>query len=163
MFYTHTSIYSKINIKYWWFQLQITFTWLLVWFTEPRPVTLSVSLHTQLDYAVHYSSPKHKSLFPKCLIHFSYTSVHSNLEHGFVILTESFSPLWSELHNPFCRHPNEKCVLTYATPFYMPHSQLAWSGLSRFEPPTANHNWYWQMLKRKYNVYGNSHYVTHYL
>ena len=58
---------------------------------------------------------------------------------------------------------NEKCTLTYMTPFYTLHSQLAWSGFSRFEPPTANHNQYWQMLKRKYNVDGNSHYVTHYL
>ena len=31
--------------------------------------------------------------FLNVLIHFSFTSVHSNLEHRFVILTESFSPL----------------------------------------------------------------------
>ena len=92
-----------------------------------------------------------------------FTSVHSNLEHRFVILTESFSPLVSELHNPLRRHPNEKCALTYATPFYTPHSQLAWSGLSRFALLTTNHNRHWQMLKREYNADGNSHYVTHYL
>ena len=31
-----------------------------------------------------------------------FTSVHSNLEHGLVILTESFSPLRSVLHNLSC-------------------------------------------------------------
>ena len=40
----------------------------------------------------HYSSNKHMSLFLNCLIHFSFTSVHSTLEHGLVTLTESFSP-----------------------------------------------------------------------
>ena len=35
-----------------------------------------------------------------------FTFVHSNLEHRLVTLTESFSPLESELHNHFCRHPN---------------------------------------------------------
>ena len=31
-----------------------------------------------------------------------FTSVHSNLEHGLAILTESFSPLKSVLHNLSC-------------------------------------------------------------
>ena len=68
--------------------------------------TVSEFTHSNWDYTVLYSSPKHKSLFPKCLIHFSYTFVHSNLEHGSVTLTESFSPLVSELHNHLHRHPN---------------------------------------------------------
>ena len=47
-----------------------------------------------------------------------FTSVYSNLEHGLAILTESFSPLQSKLHN----HPwiiqTEKCLLTHVIPFY---------------------------------------------
>ena len=40
-----------------------------------------------------------KSLCPKMFDTIPFTSVHSNLEHGLVILTESFSPLRSVLHN----------------------------------------------------------------
>ena len=39
------------------------------------------------------------SLLPKCLTHSLFTSVVNNLEHGLAILTESFSPLRSFLHN----------------------------------------------------------------
>ena len=38
----------------------------------------------------------------------SCTSVHSNLEHGLAILTESFSPLRSVLHNLSCWSPKQK-------------------------------------------------------
>ena len=48
-----------------------------------------------------------------------FTSVHSNLEHGLAILTESFSPLRSVLHNLSCWSPKQKCVLSYAIPFYI--------------------------------------------
>ena len=92
-----------------------------------------------------------------------FTSVRKNLEHGLVTLTESFSPLESELHNLPCWSPKQKCTLTHVTPFYTPHSQLAWSGSSRFELPATNHNRHWRMLKREYNVDGISHYVTDYL
>ena len=44
----------------------------------------------------YYSSPKHK------ILNAPLTSVHSNLEHGLAILTESFSPLKSVLHNLSC-------------------------------------------------------------
>ena len=37
-----------------------------------------------------------------------FTSVHSNLEHGLAILTESFSPLRSVLHNLSCWSPKQK-------------------------------------------------------
>ena len=37
-----------------------------------------------------------------------FTSVHSNLERGLVILTESFSPLRSVLHNLSCWSPKQK-------------------------------------------------------
>ena len=48
----------------------------------------------------------------------SLTSVCSNLEPGLAILTESFSPLRSVLHNLSCWSPNQKCMLSYAIPFY---------------------------------------------
>ena len=47
-----------------------------------------------------------------------FTSVHSNLEHGLAILTESFSPLRSVLHNLSCWSPKQKCMLSYMIPFY---------------------------------------------
>ena len=37
-----------------------------------------------------------------------FTSVRKNLEHGLVTLTESFSPLESELHNLACWSPKQK-------------------------------------------------------
>ena len=56
-------------------------------FTHSNWITLS-----------YYSSPTHKSPIPKYLIHF----FHCNLEHELAILTESFSPLRSVLHNLSC-------------------------------------------------------------
>ena len=47
-----------------------------------------------------------------------FTSVIINLEHGLAILTESFSPLRSVLHNLSCWSPKQKCTLSYAIPFY---------------------------------------------
>ena len=115
-------------------------------FTHSNCITLS-----------YYSSPKHNEWF----LNDPLTSVCSNLEHGSAILTESFSLLRSVLHNLSCWSPNQKCVLNHATPFDTLHSQLAWSGFSRFELPTTNHNRHRRMLKHEYNVDGNSHYVTH--
>ena len=67
--------------------------------TEQRLVTMSVSLHTQTGlHCLTIQFLNIKSLLPKYLIHFSY-SLHSNLENGLAILTESFSPLKSKLHN----------------------------------------------------------------
>ena len=48
-----------------------------------------------------------------------FTSVRNNLEHGLAILTESFSPLRSVLHNLSCWSLKQKCALSYAIPFYM--------------------------------------------
>ena len=68
-----------------------------------------------------------------------FTSVRSNLEHGLVTLTESFSPLESELHNLPCWSPKQKCALSYAIPFYTMYtttssrwSDLVWAGHSHF-------------------------------
>ena len=61
-----------------------------------------------------------------------FTSVHSNLEHRLAILTESFSPLRSVLHNLFCWSPKQKCALSYAIPFYIMYTQttLNWFSLA---------------------------------
>ena len=61
-----------------------------------------------------------------------FTSVQSNLEHGLAILTESFSPLRSVLHNLSCWSPKQKCMLSYAIPFYIMYTQtrLNWFSLA---------------------------------
>ena len=68
------------------------------------------------------------------------TSVHKNLEHGLVTLTESFSPLKSELHNLPCWSPKQKCVLSYVIPFYTMYTttrsswfDLVWASHSHFD------------------------------
>ena len=84
-----------------------------------RLVTMSVSLHTQtVLHCLIIQVLNIKSLFPKCLIHFTCLFhvcwelgmlwtfgrflVLVSVDHGLVILTESFSPLRSVLHNLCC-------------------------------------------------------------
>ena len=50
--------------------------------------TVSESVHSNWIMLSYYSGPKHK----ECFLNTSLTSVHSNVEHKLVILTESFSP-----------------------------------------------------------------------
>ena len=69
---------------------------------ESRLVTMSVSLHTQtvsccLTIQVLNTRVYFLNLILTCL-----TPVHSNLEHGLVIPTESLNPLRSVLHNLPC-------------------------------------------------------------
>ena len=47
-----------------------------------------------------------------------FASVVNNLERGLAILTESFSPLRSVLHNMSFWSPKQKCVLSYMILFY---------------------------------------------
>ena len=47
---------------------------------------VSEFMHSNGITLCYDSSLKHKSLIPKYSIHFSFTSVHSNLEHGLAIL-----------------------------------------------------------------------------
>ena len=66
-----------------------------------------------------------------------FTSVHSNLEYGLAILTESFSPLRSVLHNLSCWSPNQKwhykpCYSWYC--LLAIHAELVLTGLIRFQP-----------------------------
>ena len=67
-----------------------------------RLAMMSVSLHTQtilhcliIQVLTQESDSQMFDTIP-------FTSVHSNLEHGSAILTESFSPLKSVLHNLSC-------------------------------------------------------------
>ena len=63
---------------------------------------MSASLRTQTITLSYSSSPKHKESASQMLDTIPFTSVYNNLEHGSAILTESFSPLRSVLHNPSC-------------------------------------------------------------
>ena len=84
-----------------------------------RLVTMSANLRTQTGLCCLILQVLNiKSLFPNCLNTILFTSVCNNLEHGLVTLTESFSPLESELHNLPCWSPKQKCALSYAIPFY---------------------------------------------
>ena len=70
--YTHTSINSELMLctgSQMYFTISLTpFS---LQFAEQRPVTSQWVHALQLNYTVYYSSLKHKSLFPKYLIHFS--------------------------------------------------------------------------------------------
>ena len=51
----------------------------------------------------------------------SLTSVHSNLEHGLAILTESFSPLRSVSHNLSCWSPKHTTISVFTIFFTVKH------------------------------------------
>ena len=69
---------------------------------------MSVSLHTQTGLHYLIIQVLHTRVWFLNIQYTSLTSVHSTLEHGLVILTESFSPLKSELHNLLCWSPNQR-------------------------------------------------------
>ena len=99
-----------------------------------RLVTTSASFCTQTGlHCLILQVLNTKSLLLKC----SFTSVRSNLEHGLVTLTESFSPLESELHNLPCWSPKQKCALSYTIPFYTMYTTTR---LNRFSPASASSN-----------------------
>ena len=66
-------------------------------------------MHSNCITLSYYSSPKHKECVSQMIDTIPFTSVHSNLEHGLAILTESFSPLRSLLHNLSCWSPKQNC------------------------------------------------------
>ena len=66
-----------------------------------------------------------------------FTSIHSNLVHGLAILTESFSPLRSVLHNLLLKSKAEVCTKLRDSLLY--HVHLNWiklvlSSFSQFQP-----------------------------
>ena len=84
----------------WWFHLHVScFSWLNAQFMNTRLVMMSASLHTQTVLHCLIIQVLHTRVCFCNIQYTSLTSVHSNLEHGLVILTESFSPLRSVLHN----------------------------------------------------------------
>ena len=88
------------------YKICITFNLLFVWITEQRLVMMSVSLCTQTRlHCLIIQALNIRVCFPN-IWYTSVTFVHSNLGNGLAILTESFSPLKSELHNFPCWSPN---------------------------------------------------------
>ena len=112
----HFVLHSHNPFINWWFQICITIslTPCMIYIAKTSNIH-SKFTHSNWITLSCYSSPKHKSLLPKYLFHFS----NYNLEHGLAILTESFGPLKSELHNSPWWIQNEKCVPSYAIPFYI--------------------------------------------
>ena len=103
--HSHISIYSNLTLIP---NIQITF--LLTQCSIHGYKTgndVSEFIHSNWITLSYYSSPKHKSLILN-IQYICFTSVHSNSEHGLAILTESFSPLRSVLHNLPCWSPKQK-------------------------------------------------------
>ena len=109
--HSHISIYSKI-----WYSLIIPmipqcllhFCWLYAQFVNTRLAMMSASLCTQTGLHCRIIQVLHTRAWFLNIQYTSLISVHSNLEHGLAILTESFSPLRSVLHNLSCWSPNQK-------------------------------------------------------
>ena len=116
-----------------------TFEWLFVQFTDSkqRLVTMSVSLCTQTGLCHLTIQVLNITVYFLNILYTSLTSVHSNLEHGLAILTESFSPLKSELHNLPCWSPNQKWCDNHAFLFVI-CTKLDQTGLIWFDLATAN-------------------------
>ena len=124
-------------------------------FPSQRLVTMSASLRTQTGlHCLILQVLNIKSLFPNCLNTILFTSVVTNLEHGLVTLTESFSPLESELHNLPCWSPKQKCALSYAIPFYTMYT-TTW--LNWFSPASASHSQPVRLTWSANCLAGNSH------
>ena len=104
--YTHTFPFIPTWHK---FQIQVShFCWLDAQFMNTRLVKMSASLHTQTVLHCLIIQVLNTRVWFINIRYISLTSVHSNLEHGLAILTESFSPLKSELHNHPCWSPKQK-------------------------------------------------------
>ena len=112
--HSHISIYSKI-----WYSLIIPmipqyllrFCWLGAQFMNTRLAMMSASLRTQTALHCLIIQVLHTRVWFLNNHYTSLTSVHSNLEHGLAIITESFSPLRSVLHNLSFWSPNQKSTL----------------------------------------------------
>ena len=107
--FIHTESNKYLHIQSFIYLLIPNICWLFVWNTEQRLVTMSLSLCT-------WTGLRHLTIqvldIRVCFLNNWYTSltfVHSNLEHEqLAILTESFSPLKSELQNLTYWSPNQK-------------------------------------------------------
>ena len=102
---SHISIYSNLIL----FQIHVShFHWLNAQVMNTRLVIMSASLCTQTGLHCLIIQVLNTRVWFLNIQYTSLTSVHSNLEHGLAILTESFSPLKSELHNHPCWSPHQK-------------------------------------------------------
>ena len=86
------------------------FHWLYVQSINTRLVMMSASLHTQTVLHCLIIQVIHTRVCCLNIWYTSLTSVHSHLEHGLAILTESFSPLKSALHNLSCWSLNQMFI-----------------------------------------------------
>ena len=89
--------------------VSITFPLTYAQLMNTRLVTMSASLHTQTGLHCLTIQVLHTWVW---FLNASFTSVHSNLEYGLALLTESFSPLRSVLHNLSCWSPKQKWIYT---------------------------------------------------
>ena len=80
--HSYISIYSKLTL--------VIYT---LWIKSKRPITMSVSLHTQTGLHCLTIQVLNTRVCFIDIWYTSLTSVHYNLEHGLVNVTESFSPL----------------------------------------------------------------------
>ena len=101
---------------------------------------VSEFMHSNWITLSYYSSPNTRVWFLN-IWYTSLTSVHNNLEQGVAILTESFSPLRSVLHNLCCWSPNQKWC---DKPLYSLLNHVHWTGLNQFTPATANYTSKWK-------------------
>ena len=85
----------------------LCFHWLYVLFMNTWLVIMSVSLRTQTGLHCLIIQALTQQVWFLNIQYTSFISVWSNLEHGLAILTESFSPLKSVLHN-LSWSPNQK-------------------------------------------------------
>ena len=100
----HILISSKYDIP----KYILCFRWLYAQFMNTRLVMMSVSLHTQTVLHCLIIQVLYTRVWFLNVQHTSLISVHTNLEHGLAILTESFSPLKLVLHNLSCWSPKQK-------------------------------------------------------
>ena len=106
--HSYVPIYSNL-ILFHYFKIHVShFWWLDVQVMNTRLVMMSTSLHTQTGLHCPIIQVLNTRVWFLNIWYTSLTSVHSNLEQGLVILTESFSPLRSVLHNLSCWSPKQK-------------------------------------------------------
>ena len=92
-----------------WFQIHVShFCWLNAPFMNTTLVMMSVHLCTQTGLHCLIIQVLNTRVWFLNIRYTSLNFVHSNLEHVLAILTESFSPLKSELDNLPCWSPKQK-------------------------------------------------------
>ena len=99
---------------------------------------MSVSLHTQTGLHCLIIQVINIRVWFLNIWNTSLTSVHSNLEHGLAILTESFSPLKICITQPMLLKSKSEVMQQAMLFLFVMHTKLDQTGLSWFELATAN-------------------------